>query len=425
MKIIKLFMFLSLFVLTLSAQEGRPTVTLNELHKLVGEVGRLSGMGRAIDSVQRLQLKNISAIWFPRLDANVQATWQSDVVSISVPFPGVTIPSPTNDQYKLTLDASQIIWDGGVTSERKSMANAQAELDKSVVGSEIYSVRERINDAFFGILLLDISEKQLRLLESELNSRINEVESRAIHGVVLQSAVNQLKAEQLKLQQRLMEIPSRRKSLVATIETLTQTKIESNAIFIVPTISVSERNEIIHPDLMQFDAQSKLLNASINLSVKKRYPTVAAFATAGYGKPGLNMISNEWDFFTVVGAKASWNIWDWNTAHRERQQMSIRKNMNSTRKMAVTDALSLKILTAEKEIEMLQKQLESDKQIIELLHQAEQETALRLLNGVASATDYLISLNAVSRANLEMEIRELSVIRERVRIAFYCGTDLN
>jgi len=425
MKIFKLLTLFWLFTLALSAQETRKTVNLYELHKLVGEVGRLAGMNRAIDSVQLLQTKNLTAAWLPRFDANAQATWQSDVVSISVPFPGVTIPSPTHDQYKFTLDALQVIWDGGVTAERKSMAKAQAEIEKKVVGSEIYSARERINDAFFGILLLDINEKQMSLLENELQSRINEMESRALQGVVLQSAVNQLKAERLKMQQRLMEIPWRRKSLVATIETLTQTKIESNAIFVVPSFSISERNEILHPDLLQFDAQSKFLDASINVSLKKRYPTVAAFATAGYGKPGLNMISNEWDFFTVVGAKASWNLWDWNTAHREREQMSIRKNMNSSRKMAVTDALSLKILTAEKEIDMLQKQLETDKQIIELLQQAEQETASRLLNGVASATDYLISLNAVSRAKLEMEIRELSVIRERVRIAFYYGTDLN
>lgn len=423
MKIFCLLHIFWFFTLITSGQETKK-VNLGMLHKLIGEVGRMSTLERAIDSVQQLQSKNISTVWLPKFDANAQATWQSDVISISIPFPGVSIPSPTNDQYKLTLDVTQVLWDGGFSSERKKVALTQAANDKSVVKSEIYNARERINDAFFSILALDMSLKQLNLLDNELESRINEMEVRVKEGVVLLSAVNQLKAEKLKLQQRLMEIPSRRLSLIAIIETLTQTKIDNETVFVEPNVPEVPPKAIVHPDLLQFDAQNSLLDASMELTSRKRYPTVAAFASAGYGKPGLNMISNEWDFFTLVGAKASWNLWDWSSTHREKEQLRIRKNMNNVRRMAVSDALLIKIKSSEYEIAMLRKQLENDRQIIELLDQSEKETATRLLNGVVSANDYLLNLNAVTRAKIEMELRNLSISREKVRIAFYNGIDL-
>jgi outer membrane protein TolC len=423
MKRFNLLLIFWLFALFTSAQEIKK-VNLGMLHKLIGEVGRMSTLERAIDSVQQLQSKNISTVWLPKFDANAQATWQSDVVSISIPFPGVSIPSPTNDQYKLTLDASQVIWDGGFSAERKKVTEAQAATDKSVVKLEIYNARERINDAFFGILALDMSLKQLKLLENELESRINEMEGRVKEGVVLPSAVNQLKAEKLKLQQRLMEIPSRRLSLITIIETLTQTEIDKEAVFVEPSISEISSSGILNPEFLLFDTQNALLDASMGLTSRKRYPTIAAFASAGYGKPGLNMISNDWDFFTIVGAKASWNLWDWNSTHREKEQLRIRKNMNNIRRMAVSDALQIKIKSSEFEIAMLRKQLENDRQIIELLDQSEKETASRLLNGVVSANDYLLTLNAVTRAKIEMELRNLSITREKVRIAFYYGYDL-
>jgi outer membrane protein TolC len=423
MKIFCLLNIFWFFTLITSGQETKK-VNLGMLHKLIGEEGRMSTLERAIDSVQQLQSKNISTVWLPKFDANAQATWQSDVVSISIPFPGVSIPSPTNDQYKLTLDVTQVLWDGGFSAERKKVALTQAATDKSVVKSEIYNARERINDAFFSILALDMSLKQLNLLDNELESRINEMEVRVKEGVVLLSAVNQLKAEKLKLQQRLMEIPSRRLSLIAIIETLTQTKIDNETVFVEPNVPEVPPKAIVHPDLLQFDAQNSLLDASMELTSRKRYPTVAAFASAGYGKPGLNMISNEWDFFTLVGAKVSWNLWDWSSTHREKEQLRIRKNMNNVRRMAVSDALLIKIKSSEYEIAMLRKQLENDRQIIELLDQSEKETASRLLNGVVSANDYLLNLNAVTRAKIEMELRNLSISREKVRIAFYNGIDL-
>lgn len=423
MKIFYLLHIFWFFTLITSGQETKK-VNLGMLHKLIGEVGRMSTLERAIDSVQQLQSKNISTVWLPKFDANAQATWQSDVVSISIPFPGVSIPSPTNDQYKLTLDVTQVIWDGGFSAERKKVALTQAATDKSVVKSELYKARERINDAFFSIQELDMSLKQLNLLDNELESRINEMEVRVKEGVVLLSTVNQLKAEKLKLQQRLMEIPSRRLSLIAIIETLTQTKIDNEAVFVEPNVPEVPPKAIAHPDFLQFDTQNALLDASIGLTGRKRYPTVAAFATTGYGKPGLNMISNEWDFFTLVGAKASWNLWDWNTTQREKQQLRIRKSMNSKRRMAVSDALLIKIKSSENEIAMLRSQLENDRQIIELLEQSEKETASRLLNGVVSANDYLLSLNAVNRAKIEMELRNIAISREKVRIAYYYGIDL-
>jgi outer membrane protein TolC len=396
-------------------------ISLSQLHKMLEQNHPIASIKTALDSSANLQVKNINAIWFPKVDANATATWQSDVIEFNIPFPGITIPSPDPDQYKLTLDATQIIWDGGATKARKELAYAQNNAEKSGITNELYALRERVNDAFFGIIILDITENQLRIMLDELKARLESIKSGIREGVVLESSQFSLHAEILRLEQRMMEIPSRKVSLISVLESLTGITINEQAHFTVPEINDDNRIYLLRPELQSFTLQKSVVDAKVELSSKRRMPTIAGFVTAGYGKPGLNMLSNEWDTYVVAGAKLSWSIWDWNITNRERQILMVQSNIVDLRKQAFEDAINMQITSSLKEIETIKQQMKKDEEIIELLEAVKAKSASQLANGTISSTEYLADFNSAARAKLDLECRKMMLVKEKTKLCYLKG----
>jgi hypothetical protein len=422
----KLF-YLAIVILTTGlealSQETR-VITLPMLYEAVEENHPVSSIKTALSSANSLQLENIKTTYFPKLDVNIAASWQSDVTTVNIPFPGVEIPTPDNDQYRLTLDVSQVIWDGGTTAARKKIALAQHSADISSISNEMYGVKERINDAFFSLIILDISFNQLVLMRDELNARLVSLQSGVREGVVLKSIILSLQAEIIRLEQKLLEIPSLKASLVKSLESIAQLEINVDDSFLLPEFADELNKTILRPELESFAFQKDLLDSRSNLVSRSRMPKASGFVTSGYGKPGLNMLSNEWDTYVIVGARLSWNIWDWNVTKREREQISIQKSIIDSRTKAFEDGLESAVTSVENQIVVLEKQLKLDDQVIELLEQVKKKSESQLVNGLISSTEYLTDFNAAARAKLDREQRKVQLVKEKTRLRYLLGVEL-
>lgn len=411
-----------LSILNINGQETR-TITLQMLYDAVDQNHPISGINSLLDSVKNLQIKNANASYLPKVDVNALASWQSDVTEVSIPFPGVTIPTPDHDQYRLSLDIGQIIWDGGATSARKELAIAQTEAEKSSVNAELYSLKDRVNDAFFSIILTDVTQKQLELMKAELAARLEALQAGVDNGVILPSAIATLRAEILKLDQKMLDLPSRKESLVNILESLTQINLSATDSFVLPIVSEANNSKINRPELLGFTSQKSLFDARSSLVSKRRMPILSAFVSSGYGKPGLNMLSSEWNPYVMAGAKLTWNIWDWNTTKRERQQLAVQKNVIDLRLKSFEQGVESVVKSSKIQIETLAKQLELDSEIIELLDGVKRKSESQLANGVISSTEYLADFNAAARAKLEMEYRKILLNKEKVKLYYLLGLD--
>ena len=60
---------------------------------------------------------------------------------------------------------------------------------------------------------------------------------------------------------------------------------------------------------------------------KQNSPKLLGFATGGYGNPGLNMLDNSFQPFYTVGVKLNWNVFDWNANKKQRESLSINKDI--------------------------------------------------------------------------------------------------
>jgi outer membrane protein TolC len=152
-------------------------------------------------------------------------------------------------------------------------------------------------------------------------------------------------------------------------------------------------------------------------------PIISAFISSGYGKPGLNMLSNEWNPYIMAGAKLTWNIWDWNITKREREQLTIQKRVVDLRLQAFEQQVGSAVKSSENQLETLTKQLELDNEIIELLEGVKRKSESQLTNGVISSTEYLVDFNAAARARLDMEYRKILFAKEKVKLYYLLGTN--
>ena len=88
-----------------------------------------------------------------------------------MPFdiPGLSFDLP-HDQYSLIGEISQTIWDGGVSGRQKEVAISGAQVQKEQVEVSLYSINERVEKIFLGILLYDGQLQQNSRLEESLRS---------------------------------------------------------------------------------------------------------------------------------------------------------------------------------------------------------------------------------------------------------------
>lgn len=80
-----------------------------------------------IDQTLKYDISNAGLGWIPQLSISAKTTWQSEVVEMPFEIPGFDFNIP-HDQYGVTADITQPLWDGGMSSNKKALAQAGAEV---------------------------------------------------------------------------------------------------------------------------------------------------------------------------------------------------------------------------------------------------------------------------------------------------------
>lgn len=404
---------------------GQDTIRLTHLYAQMERWSKIYRIDSANDSVFANTMANIKSNYLPKLEFNAEATWQSDVTSIDIPIPAISVPTPDRDNYKVTVDVTQLIWDGGATKSKINLEEKAHLIDQAKVESEIYGLKEKVTKLYFGLISIDIALEQLKIMAAELDNRIDDLTAGVRAGVVLESSLNALKAERLRLDQSIDANRAQRSQIVSTIYSLTGAKIDTNDVVAIPNLPIPNQDAFIRPDYKLFDLQNTYLSSASQALNAKRLPKLAAFARAGYGKPGLNMLSSEFSTFAIVGARLSWNIWDWNSTSRERQSLKIQQNIVNYRKTTYNENCTAQLNASLELINSLERQIQKDEQIVQLLEKTVRESASQLKNGVITSSSYISDFNSLLRAKIDMNLRKVKLSQEVVNLYFILGLSIN
>lgn len=399
--------------------------TLDECRKLARERYPEIKQYDLIAQARQYNLSNAAKAWIPQVQLSGQATYQSATPSYPDAFDammhanGIEMSGISKDQYKIAIDVSQQIWDGGKSKAERSIADTEAEEQRRRVDVSLYELQSKIDNIYFGILLLDERRRESKALIAMLESNLNRMRSYYKNGVAMQSDVDIIEAELLTARQALGQIESSRTSYRRMLELFIGQPLTADRLERPAEVSVASRTSA-RPELNLFNAQENRLEAqrkAINSSVMPRF---SAFAQGYYGYPGLNMFksmtSTEWSLNAIVGVRMSWNIGALYTRKNNLDKIDIAQRQIDTGREVFLFNTALQMTQDDGEIERLRKAVEDDGRIVELRQRVRKAAESQLENGVIDATDLLRKITEETTAIQSRSTHEIELLQAIYRL---------
>lgn len=384
-----------LAITTVSLAQSQTSLTIDEAYRLAKDNYPLVKQMALIEKTKEYSIENANKGYLPQLNINGQGTYQSDVTSISIP--GVTTISLSKDQYRLYGEISQTVTDGGIIKQQKELVKASAETEQQKIEVELYKLKDRINQLFFGILLIDAQIEQTELLKKDIQAGIDKTNAAIANGTALKSNADNLKAELLKINQRTIELLFNRKEYADMLAFFIAQRLDENTKFITPIIRPVSTG-INRPELKLYEAQKKSFDIQNNLITAKNLPKLGLFFQGGYGRPGLNFLNNDFVTYYIAGVRLNWGLGGLYTAKNDRNLLKINQQTIDVQKEVFLFNTNLSLSQQNSEISKFQKLVYSDDEIIILRESIKITAKSQLENGAITSSDYLIYVNAEDQA---------------------------
>ena len=263
-----------------------------------------------VEKTKEYNLENAAKGYLPQFALSAKASYQSDVTEIPAKLPGVDLKGLPKDQYQVMLELQQKIWDGGGIRMQKKQTIAEAEVEKEKLNVDMYALNDRVNDLYFGILLLDEQIKQNTLLQDELERNYRQITAYVENGIANQADLDAVKVEQLNTKQKRVDLVSSRAAYLKMLSLLVGEALSPETVLEkpVPQSTVSAVSEIRRPELALFDAQGAGLQVQEKALNVRHLPQFGLFVQGAYGNPGLDMLKNEFSPYYMAGVRLSWNF---------------------------------------------------------------------------------------------------------------------
>lgn len=301
----------------------------------------------------------------PQFNISGQATYQSDVTQLPVSLPNADMPVLSKDQYRVYGELSQSITDLFTLKDQKNYIRAASEIETQKTEVELYKLRERINNLYFGILLIDAQITQTELLKKDIQSGIDKTEVAIANGVALKATADNLRAELLKANQRTIELKAVRRGFLDMLSLFINKPLDEHAVLETPTQPLVRIHTINRPELQLYELQKQRFRVEDKLITAKNLPRLSAFLQGGLGRPGLNMLDNDLKGYYIGGLRFTWNIGRFYTFRNEKILLSNSRSLIEVQKETFLFNTNLQLRQQSAEIVRMQELMETDKSIIQ------------------------------------------------------------
>ncbi len=402
------------------------TVTLDFCYKQAEKTFPLTRQIGLLGKSNELKIKNLNKNWLPLMNINGSASYQSAVTEVEIPVLAgniqLTMPKLALDWYKLTLDVNQAIYDGNITGYQKKLESYNLQSDQLGVQVELYKVKDRINQVYLSIILSGANEEVLNSTKQSLQSKQKEVESAVRNGSMLASSEDAIRVELLRIDQELLNIQHDRTAAVQMLSELTSSNIPETSVFVLPEVRLSTLSfEDKRLEYQLYEVQQERAGLMKNMVTTKWNPKLYAYGQAGYGRPGLNMLSNDFTPWYIIGAKLSWNFFNWNQNKNEKKIYDIQNDLIRSQKETFDKNLRVEADRAMEQVLKLTDQLRQDQDILDLRERITKSASSQLNNGVITSSEYISRLNEEIQARLTMELHRIQLVQAKINWLFTLG----
>ncbi len=409
-------LFVAMMLLPLLAQ-GQ---TLEECQQAAERNYPLISQYGLIEKTTDLTVSNLSKGWLPQVTASAQATYQSDVVAWPDQMQtiyqqmGLDMKGLKKDQYKVGIDVQQMVFDGGAISSQRDIAREQGRVQEAQTEVTMYQVRRRVNEMYFGLLMLDEQIALNNDLQSLLAANEQKLSSMWKRGTASESDYQAVKAERLNVMQQATTLDAQRRAVIRMLSAfcgLEVTHVEKPALIALPSQDVAQR-----PELKAIDAQLSLANAQERLLNAALMPRLSLFASGFYGYPGYNMfddmMSHDWSWNGMVGARLSWNLGAFYTHRNDKAKIRLQRDMAETSREVFLFNNRLELIQQNENIEQYRRLMNDDEEIIALRSSVRKAAESKLAHGIIDVNDLVKEINAENAARVQQSMHEIKLLKE-------------
>ena len=393
-----------------------------------------------IEKTTALTLQNIQKGWLPQVSASAQVTYQSDVVSfpdemrMMLQQTGIDMKGLTKDQYRLGIDVQQTVFDGFAIKNQKQVARQQGELQKAQTEVTLYQVRRRVNEMYFGLLLLDEQILLNRDMQVLLEGNERKLQSMVKSGTAAESDWQSVKAERLNVEQQATSLASQKRMLQALLGALCGIEVKG-AVKPAGTAKLSQPTErqaglqteqqagqqagvsaMQRPEMRLFDAQLRLADAQEKALNAALMPKLGVFAQGFYGYPGLNMFedmkSRGWSLNGLIGARLTWNIGALYTRKNDKAKLQLQRELTATDREVFLFNNRLEQIQQNEEVARYRKLMAEDEEIIALRTAVRKAAESKLSHGIIDVNDLVREISQENAARVQQSMHEIEMLKQ-------------
>ena len=372
-----------------------------------------------IEQTTELTVANIQKGWLPQISASAQATLQSDVTA----FPdqmqkiyqtmGIDMQGLKKDQYRIGIDVQQTVFDGGAIKSQKEIARKQGEVQTAQNEVNMYQVRKRVNEMYFGLLLIDEQIKLNADLQELLMQNEKKLASMLKGGTASESDYLNVKAERLNVMQQATSLQAQRSALVRMLSTFCGIEVKEA---VKPVAATLLQSAGARPELKAIDAQLRLADVQEKALDAALMPKLGVFAQGYYGYPGYNMfedmMSRKFSWNGMIGARLTWNIGALYTRKNDKAKIQLQRETAETSRDVFLFNNNMEQIQQNENIERYKKLMADDEEIINLRSSIRKAAESKLSHGIIDVNDLVKEINNENAARVGQSMHEIQMLKE-------------
>jgi len=277
---------------------------------------------------------------------------------------------------------------------------------------ELYALYDRVNQLFFGALLIDEQLKQNDLLKLDVKNGIDKTKALVANGTAFRSSVDELQAQLLQTDQSRIELLASKKAYLDMLSVFISRPVDDDTIIEKPAAPMMT-DSISRPELLSYEYQKKTYDLQNDLLKSQLLPKLGLFVQGGYARPGLDPLSNNFQWYYIGGLKLSWNFASLYTLKNQRRILDIGKQTLDIQKETFLFNTNLTQKQQNADITKYQQLMKTDDQIIAMRESVKKAASAQLENGVLSAHDYITQVNAEDQARQNLILHEMQLLQDQ------------
>ena len=378
-----------------------------------------------IAKTTQLTVKNIQKGWLPQVTASAQATYQSAVTAWPESMQsmyqqmGLNMKGLSKDQYKIGIDLQQTIYDGGVISSQRNIAQKEGKVQEAQTETNLYQVRRRVNEMYFSLLLLNEQIQLNEDVKALLQSSEKKLSAMVKGGTAATSDLDNVRAERLSVEQQNENLKQQKLMLQRMLSIFCGLEVNNTQKPAPIQIASSVNNR---PEMRLYNSQLELTEAKEKALDTQLRPKLGLFAQGFYGYPGLNMfedmMNRKWSLNGIVGVKLSWNVSAFYTHKNDKAKLNAQRGMIENAREVFLFNNKLEEIQQSENISRYQTMMKSDDEIIVLRTNVRKAAESKLTHGIIDVISLLREINNENAAKTQQSIHEIDMLKEMYNLKY-------